>query len=145
MRTYFPTTKILLIFIILNIILFGFSLIEKFSTFSRVSALETYGDLGAYWDNECTQRVTSIEWGVLQPGSNKNINLFIKNEGDNTICPTLSTENWSPSIAFEYLNLEWNCTGESINSGEKLQIMLTLTIPFVVDFTDFSFDKCKRI
>ena len=120
--------------------LFTYPYLKNSLNYGKVSALETYGGLGAYWDNECTQRVTSIDWGILQPGSNKDLTLFIQNEGDNKIYLTFLTENWSPSIASEYLNLEWDYTGESIKPGEKKQIMLTLTIPLIIYIEDFSFD-----
>jgi hypothetical protein len=135
-----PVIKIILILVISSSFLFIYPYLNNSLNYSKVSALETYGGLEAYWDYECTQRVTSIDWGILQPGSNRDLTLFIQNEGDNKIHLELLTENWSPSIASENLNLEWDYTGESIKSGEKKQIMLTLTIPLIIYIEDFSFD-----
>jgi hypothetical protein len=32
------------------------------------------------WDQKCTQKVSSIGWGPLEPGTNKTITLFTRNK-----------------------------------------------------------------
>jgi hypothetical protein len=41
--------------------------------------------VGVYWDSNCTRIVSTIDWGVMTPGSTKNVTMFIRNEGNRVI------------------------------------------------------------
>jgi hypothetical protein len=43
------------------------------------------GNIEVYWDSKCTKRVSSIDWGLLKPGTNQTLTLFIKNKGKNQL------------------------------------------------------------
>jgi len=107
---------------------------------TNVSAVEVNG-VGVYWDSRCSNRVFSIEWGTLNPGSVKNVAVYIRNEVGEPMYLILSETNWNPSKASQYLNLRWNYPGQRMNPGEKLQITLTLSVSRSIEgISSFSFN-----
>jgi len=95
----------------------------------------------AYLDSGGSQEVSSINWGTLEPGSTKNFTLYIKNEGNVNITLSLSTENWSPSSASNYMSLSWSYNGAVIKPGQIVQVTLSLQVSSSISgVTNFSFD-----
>jgi len=132
--------KVLLAFVVASLILFAFMLLVTTNTITNVSGVETES-VGVYWDSKCTKRIFSIDWGTLTPGSTKSIVVYIRNEVEERIYLIMSTTNWNPSKASDYITLRWNYTGQRINPGEALQITLTLSISRQIEgITSFSFD-----
>lgn len=110
------------------------------SKISSGGAVKAIG-VAVYSDAGCTSRLTSIDWGVLEPGENKKVTFYIQNDGNYALTVSLSTENWSPSNAQEYITLGWDYGGQSINPGEVIEVTFTLSVSAgVSDITDFSFD-----
>jgi len=110
------------------------------NTITNVSAVEANG-VGVYWDINCSNIVSSIDWGTLEPGSSKNIIVYIRNEADEPQFLNMSTINWNPSKASEYITLIWNYSGRLIYPGEILQIKLVLSISrYIEGISNFSFD-----
>jgi hypothetical protein len=94
-----------------------------------------------YWDNKGTKRVSSIDWGLLEPGTNKTVTLFIKNKGKNQITLAYYTSNWKPSEIVNYLTLTWDYTGQSIEFKEMVQVVFTLCVSENAEAIEsFSFD-----
>jgi hypothetical protein len=109
-------------------------------TISNVGSVKAIG-VGVYWDQNCTSAVSAIDWGILEPGSTKNVTLYIKNEGNTAISLSMTTSNWNPSNAFDYISLNWNYNGRVIKMSQVLQIMLTLSVSASIKgITSFSFD-----
>jgi len=107
---------------------------------SNQGALKTIG-VGVYWDAALTNKVSSIDWGILEPGSNVNKTVYIRNEGNTAATLSLTTSNWSPSNASNYLTLTWNYGGQTLNVNEAIQVKLTLSaLSSVTGITNFSFD-----
>ena len=97
--------------------------------------------VGFYWDNNCTDPVLFIEWGIIQPGSTVNVTFFAKNEGSLAISLNITAENWSPIETTSYMTFSSNYMGQTINLQENLQITLILTTsPNIEEITSFSFD-----
>jgi hypothetical protein len=40
----------------------------------------------------------------------------------------MATADWNPSTASNYLTLTWNYGGDSIGTGEAIQVSLTLSV-----------------
>jgi hypothetical protein len=98
-------------------------------------------DVGVYWDQNCTNAVTIINWGTLAPGSTKNITVFIRNEGNEVITLSLATENWEPQNASRFITLNWDYDGEALNSYEIIQVTLSLSVAIATEgIENFSFD-----
>jgi hypothetical protein len=94
-----------------------------------------------YWNSKCTERVSSIDWGSLEPGTNKTLTLFIKNKGKNPVTLSYYSSNWNPPEITNYLSLTWDYTGHTIEFKETVQVTFTLHISENVEPTEnFSFD-----
>jgi hypothetical protein len=107
---------------------------------SNQGALKAVG-VGVYLDSGLTNKVSSIDWGVLEPGSNVNKTVYIRNEGNAAATLSLTTSNWSPSNASNYLTLTWNYGDQTLNVNEAIQVKFTLSASSsVTGITNFSFD-----
>jgi hypothetical protein len=99
-----------------------------------------------YWDQGCTNKTLSIDWGPMEPGSNKTFTVYIRNEGDSATCLYIATSNWAPSAALSYITLNWNYSGQILSVGQVIPMELILTIsPSVTGITNFSFDTTIAI
>ena len=106
-----------------------------------VSALETEGNIGVYWDKGCIRRVSTIDWGVLSPGQTKNVIVYVRNEGNETILLVETLTNWNPANASQYLSFSWYCQDEKLEAGETAGVTQTLLVsPSTQGISTFSFD-----
>jgi hypothetical protein len=122
--------------LVLSILIFSITL----NSTTSVSAIEVKG-VGVYWDINCNNEASSIDWGTLNPGSVKNIAVYVRNEGEEPTYLILSTTNWNPPKASDYITLRYNYTGQQIDPGEALQITLTLSISrYIEGISSFGFD-----
>jgi len=134
----FVITVVSAIFVLLNGTVMG-TLLGRV-TLPNVGSVKAIG-VGVYWDSSCSNQVTSINWGTVQPGSTKNMNVYIKNEGNAPETLSLETQNWSPAIASTYISLTWDYNGQVINVGGVIQVKLTLSVLNAIEgVTNFSFD-----
>jgi hypothetical protein len=97
--------------------------------------------VGVFWDSNCTNSVSFIDWGMVEPISMNNVTVYVKNEGNVAATISLTTENWNPPNASDYLTLSWNYDGRQLNPQEVVQVTLTLAVsPSVQGVGSFSFD-----
>jgi hypothetical protein len=116
------------------------SLVQTNRTISNSGSVKGIG-VGVYWDSACTNRTSSIVWGVLDPGSDKTVTVNVRNEGNSVVTLSKATQNWNPSTASSSMTLNWNYAGQTLSVNQVLQIRLTLVIsPAVSGITNFSFD-----
>lgn len=109
-------------------------------TISNTGSITAIG-VGIYWNQEGTNRVTSIDWGTLEPDSNKNVTVYIKNEENPAVTLSLNTSNWNPSNTSDYVSLTWDYGGQLINTEEIVQVTLMLSVSADIEgITTFSFD-----
>lgn len=107
---------------------------------SNAGSVLTIG-VGIYWDEDCTRRVSTIDWGGLEPSSNKSVAVFVRNEGNSPATLIMYASNWNPSNAMDYVALSWNREGYPIEIGEVVQATFTLSISADINgITTFSFD-----
>jgi len=98
-------------------------------------------NVGVYWHRNCSDTVSFIEWGNIEPGSVKNVSLFIRNEGTVAADLFLSTDNWNPSNASEFMTLSWDYNGQTLKRSKIDLVALTLQVsPSVSGIKSFSFD-----
>jgi hypothetical protein len=118
----------------------NYSLDSFFSSVSAVSSSNGFGG-GVYEDFECSKNVTSINWGMLEPGDTVNFLIYIRNEGNTRLMLNMTTVNWDPTQASQYITLSWNREGHVLNPNSVVQANLTLsTSSNIIDVTNFSFD-----
>lgn len=84
--------------------------------------------LGVYWDPECTDAASSLDFGLLELGFSKNFTLYLKNEGNIDLNLSMTSENWNPATAMDYMNLTWNREGQQIGPDELIGCVLTLSV-----------------
>mgnify|MGYP001126565007 CR=1 FL=1 len=126
--------------ILFALISFSGSSLVSYFTISNAGKVKTIG-VGVFWDSSCTSAVYSIDWGALESGSSKSIVVYIRNEGNSASTLSLSTSNWTPSSAANYINLSWNYGGQQLSPSGILEVTLTLTIsPDAHGISNFGFD-----
>ena len=137
--------KTLVLFLILIVIL-SFNLYALVLTKSPVpsaSAVETGPSIGVYWDQGCTQSVGSISWGTLQLGGTQEVDVYVRNEGNDTFNLALTTQDWQPENVSVFLNFSWSCQSQStiVAPGQIVEVNQTLSVAsdFPGDFSNFSF------
>jgi hypothetical protein len=99
------------------------------------------GNLGLYWNNACTNATVSVDWGLFSPGAASSITLYVRNEGSLAIKLNLTTRNWNPASASEYVTLTWNREGQILEPQTVMTATLTLSVSANIGgITGFSFD-----
>ncbi len=97
--------------------------------------------LGVYWDLPCTNATSSLDFGQLEPGSSKNFTLYLKNEGNSALTLNMTSENWSPTNAIDYMALTWNREGQQIDPDDVTGFVITLSVSEdITGISSFSFD-----
>lgn len=120
----------LVVAILLLLLVFVFLLASQPQ--SEVSALRSLGtvksEFKVYVDENRTSETSEIDWGVLEPGQNRTVMVYlIASE------VAVNASNWVPEIAQNFLSL----TSEFVGGELKLTLHVS---PEIRDITDFSFD-----
>ena len=119
---------------------FTYGLLFGSKTINNEGNVSSIG-VGVYWESACTTAVTTIDWGYLQPGSAKDVTVYIRNEGTVPMTLSMTNGNWDPAGASEDITLAWNREGSQVNAQSVLQAVLTLTVSSSIsDISGFSFD-----
>jgi hypothetical protein len=131
-------TAVIAAIIISSPLIFG--LLSNSITLSSEGTLKTVG-VGAYWDAACTNEITTLNWGIVEAASTKNVLIYLKNEGSTLITLSLNVTNWNPTNAPTYISIGWNYGGQQIASGNAIAVTLTLTVAgSVSDINNFTCD-----
>ena len=94
-----------------------------------------------YWDQGCTKRTFSLDWGIIEPGTNSTFRVYVRNEGNAPVYLSMGTSNWKPSVSLSYMTLIWTYSDTILNPDEVIPIDIILNVsPNVSGITDFSFD-----
>ena len=116
------------------------AIMESSRRISNKAAIKAV-NVGVYQDPALTVPLTEIDWGVLEPGEEKNYTAYIKNESNVALTLFLTTENWSPLNASSFIALTWNYYGQPLEVDESVEVTLTLAVdPAISGITSFSFD-----
>lgn len=107
-----------------------------------VSSSGTIKVIGAsiFWDTNCSNKVTSITWGTITPGTSIRKDVYVRNDGTATGTLSMNYGNWTPTTAASYLTLAWNCTNYALARSALVCAELTLTVQSnITGITDFNF------
>jgi len=97
--------------------------------------------VGVYWDSGCTNEASLIDWGIVEPGTTRNVTLYIRNAGNSNIVLSMNTTNWSPSEVSNYITLSWDYGSQSIFPAAAVPVTLTLSMSSSIQgIASFSFD-----
>jgi hypothetical protein len=106
----------------------------------NIGSVKTVG-VGVYWDMACSQVVSVIDWGIMEPSAVKNVTVYVRNEGNSPTTLSLQKDNWNPANASSYISLSWNYLGQAIATNSVIPVTLTLSISSDIQgINSFSFD-----
>jgi len=109
-------------------------------TLASAGTIKAVG-VGVYWDANCANQVTSVEWGIIEPGSQINQTVYVKNGGNTPVTLDLMAQNWTPNSAVTYLTLTWNYDGQPVDPGGVVKVTMTLHVsPSIEGITSFHFE-----
>ena len=96
--------------------------------------IEVYSDLA------CTQPLSSLDWGIPEPGETVNRVVYLKNTGNADMSLNMYVSNWTPSGVDTYLSLSWDQENTVITPDEVLQSTISLLVDSGISgITDFSY------
>jgi len=102
--------------------------------------IKTIG-INVYWDAECTNKMTEINWGMLDPGWIGNVTGYLKNEGTYPVVLSVHTENWNPVGASSYISISWDYNNQTIEPNQIVPVVFTLSVSETIQgIESFSFD-----
>ncbi|MEM2969592.1 MAG: hypothetical protein QXR63_01495 [Candidatus Bathyarchaeia archaeon] len=117
-----------------------FAILQYSVRINNQGTVKTMG-VGVYWDQNCTNTITLIDWDIVEPGSINNVTVYLRNEGNMAANISMTTENWNPQNASNYLTLNWNYNGQQLNPSEAVQVTLSLAVSSNVQgIENFSFN-----
>jgi hypothetical protein len=97
--------------------------------------------LGIYWDLQCENPTSSIDFGLLEPGSQKDYTLYLRNEGNTDLALNMVAKNWDPTEAANYMSLTWSREGQQIRPDQVISFVITLSVESNIhDISSFSLD-----
>lgn len=109
------------------------------ATIRSTAQLKLLG-VGVYKDVNFSVPITDIDFGILEPGQNKSISAYIKNESNVPITLTMFTQDWTPANASSFISLSWNCEGSHLDVDNSLLATFVLSLsPATTGFRSFSF------
>ena len=124
--------------VVLNVLAAG--LLIAYQRIPNTGGVKAVG-VGVYWDSDCTDNVTSIDWGFLEPGEASNVTVYIQNEGNTPVVLNMTTDNWNPASASDNITLTWDREDYVLDSDSVVQTVLTLSVSSdISEVTSFSFD-----
>jgi len=116
------------------------AIMERSRRINNQAAIKAVG-VDVYQDPALTVPLTEINWGVLEPGEEKNHTAYIENEANVPIALFLSTENWSPLNASNFVALSWDYDGQPVEVDGFVEVAFTLAVdPAISGIDAFSFD-----
>lgn len=117
-----------------------YAVVQYERSITTSGTIETVG-VNIYSDAGLGNELTTINWGLREPGSVVNQVLYIQNTGNSEVVLNFYTSDWQPSATQDYMNLSWDYGGETLAPNQAIQVTLTLTVsPQISGITNFSFD-----
>jgi hypothetical protein len=121
-------------------VVFTYGLLFGSKTISNQGNVNSIG-VGVYWEDACVNEVSTIDWGLIEPGAFENVTVYILNEGTIPMTLNMTTDNWDPAAALTDIALSWNREGGSVSAQSVVQAVLTLSVSSSIsDVSSFSFD-----
>jgi hypothetical protein len=94
---------------------------------SNTATLKLVG-IGVFSNVNCTVPVSSINWGMLQPGQVENYSVYVQSESNVPITLSMYTASWSPSNASSYITVTWNYAAQTLQPHAVLPVTFTLAV-----------------
>jgi hypothetical protein len=123
-------TKLMAAAIALTSIVFIVTVLAALSASTTVLLDGTINTINveAYSDSACTQPLTALNVGNVNPGSTITEIIYIKNTGSIPVTLTMATSGWSPTGANTYLTLSWNRQDDVLDAEDSVSATFELTV-----------------
>ncbi|MEM3697197.1 MAG: hypothetical protein QXQ94_06830 [Candidatus Bathyarchaeia archaeon] len=110
-----------------------------YHTITNSGNVKTIG-ISVYSNQECTTVLNSISWGNLEKEKSYTRDFWVKNTGNSRVKLNMTTENWSPSNAKNYLTLTWDLEGLVLEVNQQpIKGTFTLRVASNAASGNFSF------
>jgi hypothetical protein len=143
-RKFFNVTVATVVLLLLSCFMLVqvMSAIQISNTISTVGTLKLSVGIGVYSDANYANRLSTIDWGTLEPGATQSHSMYILIEGISPLTLSMSTSSWSPSSASNYLTLTWKFNnGQKIDPEKFAEVTLTLTVSAgITGIASFNYD-----
>ena len=106
---------------------YAFGLLTSRQTTQNTGVIASV-NLGVYRNSSCTQNLTSIDWGIIYPGSSNIYHAYIRNQGTANMTLSKTEANWNPTNAQNYMTISWNYTGQVIKPNDKIHVAFNLAV-----------------
>ena len=125
-----PNRKVLMGFVALAVVALLFGVVIGASlvrySISGSGRIQLPPALAVYADVACTLPVSELDWGTFAPGETVNRTIYLRNEGGVSGNYSLSTANWNPQVAEQFLGLNWDYAGQIVLPGSVVKVTLRL-------------------
>ena len=71
-----------------------------------------------YWDQACTKRTHSLDWGIIEPGTNSTVTVYVKNEDDSAVLSETQGNFAVSNSSVSEVKLKLKDTGNQSNLRE---------------------------
>jgi hypothetical protein len=117
-----------------------YAVMEYSRKISNTATIKTVG-INVFQNVNLTSPVTSIDWGMLEPGQTKNCTVYLWSTSNVPISLSMYTANWNPTNASAFLSLSWNYKGQVIAPSASIPATFSLAVNASISgITTFSFD-----
>lgn len=128
---------------ILSLVVAGIIVLTPLTAVYRIesfASMQTPPEVDVYWDITGLDEVYEIRWGELEPGETKTVTVYTKNVGNVAFTGYMTTDEWTPSNAGDYITLDWDFGNSPLKVGRIRTTLLTLRIDeYITGITNFSF------
>ncbi|MCR3906939.1 MAG: hypothetical protein NUK62_07960 [Tenericutes bacterium] len=97
--------------------------------------------VAVYWTSTCDAEAITIDWGVIRPGSSKNIVLYIQSVSNQQMFVELSTSKIEPSKLSEYVDLSWDYDGTLLDPAQTIPVTLSLSLSDEYSLTQYLYEN----
>lgn len=98
-------------------------------------------NIEVYWDSECTKFIKYIDWGPLELASSIVKVIYIKNKSKIPLILHLYCSDFDPFEAEEYIILDWDKEGYTLDARSVIKATLILSITHSMsNITCFNFN-----
>jgi len=135
-------SQILLIYVLVASVLVAstFAVITIQKDIPGAGSIKGVG-LGIYWDPQCRNETSSIDFGLLEAGYQQDFTLYLENQGNTDLTLSMTTKNWNPIGASDYISLTWNREGQEISAEQVMSFVLRISVSSnIEDVSSFSLD-----
>ena len=134
--------KIVALILVASLLITSFMALQSVFRIPNASGVTVLSpNIGIYWDAKATLPVSTINWGNVSIGSEKDTTVYVKNLGLNALILSMNTSAWNPSTVYLKMYLCWDYNLKQVQPGGIVKVTLRLFVtPRVTGVKNFSFN-----